>query len=132
MTTPGKLSCCIAFELEGCRVFVRLVLGRRGGLSEDVIAIDPRQPIVADRLLTATRASDELFQGVLVDLSTIRNAIHHGGDCMELCMGALVRLLEEARNDPSMFFESIRQREESAEGHSVRRVLPGGIPGSRR
>lgn len=112
-TPRGEKRVSVAFELAapelGTRqIYLAVVIGRRGGLREELIVLDPGKLYVIDRLLLSSVQRDI---PVLLDrLGIMRMEIRNGGEPLEVCRRILGEEVERLRKKPETGILSLRAR----------------------
>lgn len=78
VTIDGTRLIGFAAEVGRFQVFLSVNIGKRGGISEDVVILDPAQRFVVDRLHLAERTVSG--DGHFLELREMRNRVRRGGE----------------------------------------------------
>ena len=110
MTYDGKTCLFFACEVEEFRLIVKIIIGVRNGLTEEVIAIDTSKKFVIDRL--HLRESNTMSAGLLLPLGEMRYQVRTlNRDPRLVCIEELVKLYAIISNQPESFAETLRLTE---------------------
>lgn len=123
----GDMECfALGVEVGGYWLLAAVRIGSRKGITEVVCAIDPRQLIVADRLVIAEL--DSQFGGILFPLRKMRKMVRvEGLEPTDVCLAAIEELQKKIRHSPEKVLFNLRERSESGPHNSLAAVS-GGLP----
>ena len=103
----GKTCLFFACEVEEFRIVIKVIIGVRKGLTEEVIAIDTSEKYAIDRL--HLREHNTMSEGLLLPLSEMRYQIRHlNRDPALVCIEELISLYFFISNKPERFVEKLR------------------------
>ena len=114
------------------QVYVSLSVGPRGGIAEEIIAIDPSARIVADRLVVYANDGGRYGEGLLLPLSALRREamqtalVQRQARALELCRNAMNEFTESCRLNP---LRPGQVRNLPSSSRSIRHVIFTGVPG---
>lgn len=120
----------VFLQVGGLRIFVALTVGPRGGISEEVLVIDPSAPIVADRLLVNCYDGDASGKGAILPLTDLRRQVGQTKGnkrelALQICENAMWDLVTSDSLNPA------RLRVIQSTAQSVRKIS-GGLPSQGR
>ena len=117
-----------AFRVRGLIVCVILQVGERNGVSEITVALDPKQPILIDRVVLAVEIGINRIVGLfggMIDLDSIRSRITPE-NAERICTDNLKSIVQLAKDSPEAVIKKLMRLKPSSE--SIR-ALEGGAPG---
>jgi hypothetical protein len=107
MTYDGKTCLFFACEIEEFRLVVKVIIGVRKGLTEEVIAIDTSEKFTIDRL--HLREHIAMGDGLLLPLSEMRHQIRQlNRDPALVCIEELISLYWFISSEPESFVRRLR------------------------
>ena len=114
----------LAFLLMGrLKVILRVALGPKGGVREEICVVDTRARLETDRLITDTTNA----MGEVVALLALRESMKRGEASPEaLCREALIEAMQRTERDPARF-EAHARALGRQEGMSII-TISGGLP----
>ena len=119
----GETAFWFAAEIGNRWLLLTLVLGKRNGLSEEIVVIDPTKKIVADRLLLLDR---NVSNSHFVNLESLREEIRKDPSSAErLCREDIQSIIHDIQRDPSWI--TMRLREPEAHSSSSLHCVSGGL-----
>ena len=121
----GETYVSLAWEHGPVKVIVSAIVGVRGRITEQVIAVDSSMTrSVLDRLITWRRVASEGFFLPLYDMRSKQRKERL--QPIDLCQEAMENFLEEVRHDPAGLISNMRNKALDT-GESVSTVT-GGLP----
>ena len=119
MTYDGKTCLFFACEVEEFRLIVKIIIGVRNGLTEEVIAIDTSEKFTIDRL--HLRERNTMSAGLLLPLGEMRYQVRKlGREPRLVCVEELILLYATISNAPESFAETLRLTERISSSVSAR------------
>ena len=121
----GKTIIQIACQLDNVQFILQLHVGKRKGIQEQVIAIDPNKKILIDKLLLAEITS--YGDGYFFPLTEIRKKVYfENADPIGLSAAYMHYKLQEILAQPRLWADLIRKMERK--GNVSVNALSGGLP----
>jgi hypothetical protein len=125
----GKAHFRAFIEVDGKQLWTELIVGPRGGISEQYVVVDPRQRILVDQLVACKEIRGRMYPDGMYSLVSMRSRSQGRAHAAEICRTAMTELLAALkRRDPQALF---RLHHLELESESVR-AISGGLPGTAR
>ncbi len=124
LTTKGKKIFQLAFILNQYKIILRIIIGKRGGIKEQIFGLDTSQKITIKKLYIE---QEDTFTGNLVQLKNIRTDIKAGADPEKIITESLQKLMQEIVSHPDVYLVKMKWISD-VPGSSIS-ALEGRIPG---